>query len=113
MVQGRSYPSYLGVQVYLGGVSLGTAQTDGNGTFVAGFTVPYASPLTTAGTYPYATVPQILGSQASFSSSGATAVVTVFSYWWLWWLILAAVVAAAAYGAWRWQKRRSAPRPFY
>jgi PKD repeat protein len=112
VVLGRSYPPYSAVEVYLGNLSLGLAQTDDNGSFAAGFQVPYASPLTTAGTYQYTTIPQILGSQASFTSAGSSTVVTVTSSssWW-WWLILVVVVVVAAYLAWRWMKRRRAP-PF-
>jgi PKD repeat protein len=112
VVQGRSYPPSTTVQVYLGNVSVGSAQTDSNGSFDAGFSIPDAAPLTTAGTYTYGTLPGIVGSQASFASTGTTAVTTAFSLssWWLWLLILAALFIVAAYVAWRWQKSRRAPR---
>lgn len=113
VVQGKSYPSSTTVQVYLGGVNVGSAQTDANGSFVAGFSIPYAAPLTTAGTYSYGTLPGIVGSQANFASAGTAAVGPVLSSWSWWWLlllILAAVLIVAAFVAWRWQKSRKSPR---
>jgi len=111
IVQGRSYPAYSAVQVSLGGVALGVVGTDGNGSFVTGFQIPYASPLTTAGTYPYATIPQILGTPANFGSKGATVIVAVTSSWWSWWwLVLVVLIVVAAFLAWLWLKRRGAPQ---
>jgi hypothetical protein len=113
LVDGLSYPSNSTVQVYLGGASLGTALTYNNGSFNQSFTVPDVLPLTNAGTYSYTTLPQILGSQASFVSTGATTVVVSSSSWW-WLLPLIAVVIVLAIAVvilllWRTRRRREPP----
>ena len=82
VVSGRSYPAGTDVSVDLGGVSLGTVLTDNNGSFQQSFAVPYDAPLTAAGTYPYATFPQILGSQANFTSTGGTQITNILSSDW-------------------------------
>lgn len=107
-VEGRSYPPNTFVLVYLDGVGLGSAQTDGNGSFQTVFSIPYSSPLTTAGTYPYETSPAILGSHASFTSTGATIVGTLLSSWWWWLLPIAIVVLVIAFLARR-RRRREVP----
>lgn len=107
LVDGRSYPPYSSVQVYLAGVSLGTAQTDADGSFLTAFQIPYANPLTSAGTYPYSTIPTILGSQANFTSKGNAVAGLVFSWWW--WLLLIVLFLVAAYLVRRRMKRRAAP----
>jgi len=107
VVEGRSYPPYSSVLVYLGGASLGTAFADGKGSFLATFQIPFVSPLTSAATYPYATIPVILGSQANFTSTGALG--SVFSSAWWWWVILIILFLVAAYLAQRWMRRRRAP----
>jgi PKD repeat protein len=114
-VEGRSYPAYSSVQVSLGGASLGTAQTDGSGSFSTGFQVPSESPLTTAGTYQYTTDPPILGSQASFTSAGGgggtTIPETVFAWWWLLLIVIIIVlVILLAYLLWRGRRRRAIPQ---
>lgn len=76
VVEGRSYPPYSSVIVYLGGVSLGTTLTDAYGSFLTTFQVPFVPPLTSASTYPYSTIPAIRGSQASFFSAGITTTTT-------------------------------------
>ena len=75
-IEGRSYPPHQSVLVYLGGANLGTAQTDGSGSFLMQVQIPFVSPLVSASTYPYSTLPAILGSQASFASAGVTMTVT-------------------------------------
>jgi len=70
-VTGSSYPADASVGVSLGNVSIGTAQTDGSGSFQAQFVIPATPPLTVAGTYAFTTDPPILGTSASFTSSGA------------------------------------------
>jgi hypothetical protein len=102
-ITGRSYPPYQSVLVYLGGASLGTAQTDGTGSFLMQVQIPFVSPLTSASTYPYTTFPAIIGSQANFASAGALG--AVFSSWW-WWLLLIIVVLIAAYLVRRRMRRR-------
>jgi len=102
LVRGNSYPPNTSVQVNLGGLSLGVAQTDGSGSFLTTFQVPDASPLTSAGLYPYTTTPAILGRQASFSSTGSVTVISTSSSspppppppslpWW-WWLLIVVIV---------------------
>lgn len=49
---------------------------DENGSFLSTFGIPFVSPLTQAGTYPYTTFPPILGSQADFASAGVTMTIT-------------------------------------
>ncbi|MGD0476597.1 MAG: PKD domain-containing protein [Nitrososphaerales archaeon] len=107
VIEGRSYPQYSTVLVYLAGVSLGAAQTDSSGLFLTTFQIPYTSPLTQAGTYPYATFPPILGSQANFKSAGNTIVGVLFSWWW--WLLLIILFLVAAYLVRRRMKRRATP----
>lgn len=106
-VEGLSYPAYSTVVVFLGGASLGTAVTDGTGSFLATFQIPYASPLTSAGTYPYSTLPAILGSGASFVSSGS--LVALFSSWWWWLLLLVILLLIAAYLVRRRMRHRVMP----
>ena len=102
-VEGRSYLPYSTVLVYLGGASLGTAVTDESGSFLSSFQIPFVSPLTQGGTYPYATFPPILGSQANFASSGSLG--ALFSSWW-WWLLLIVLALVAAYLVRRRMRRR-------
>jgi len=110
VVVGRSYPAYGTVSVLLGGASLGDAQTDGNGSFSAGFQIPVVSPLTVAGTYPYTTLPAIQGSQANFTSAGATISETVFSWWWLFLILLIILVIIFVILIWRRGRRRVEPQ---
>lgn len=92
-LEGRSYPANTTVSIYLGGVSLGQAQSDGNGTFLASLQVP--SSLHYAGTYRFTTYPPVLGASATFKIpvSTATPAQPGPNLWWL--VILAAVVVAA------------------
>jgi hypothetical protein len=106
LVEGRSYPSYSSVLVYLGGASLGTAQADIDGSFQMQAKVPFVSPLIFTGTYSYSTFPAILGSGASFVSAGG--LVTLFSSWW-WWLLLIILILIIAYLVRRRMKRRKVP----
>jgi PKD repeat protein len=112
-VEGRSYPPNSTVMIYLGGVSLGTAETYVNGSFLTGFTVPDVSPLAAAGSYPYTTLPQILGSQCNFVSAGSTVVVTPSSSWW--WLLPVVIViivlgiAVVVLLLWRGRRRPEPP----
>lgn len=101
-VQGRSYPPDTNVTVYLGGVELGSAQSDRNGSFTQQFIIPSTSPFATAGTYDFSTQPPVLGSQAEFTSSGGVSVTTTSPPppstalpWWFW-LLLVALVAVVA-----------------
>ncbi len=127
-VRGGSYPADSSVQVFVGGVSLGTAQTDGTGSFLATFQVPDASPLNLAGSYSYTTVPAILGSQASFASTGSPVVSSTSSSqtippppplslpWWFLILIIVIIlivvlVIVVFYLLWGRMKRRSYPPP--
>ena len=107
LVQGLSYPAGSTVLVYLGGASLGSAQTNASGSFLADFQVPSTYPLVVAGTYAYATFPAILGSQASFVSSGA--LIGVFWQWWLWLLLIVVLALVVVYLVRRRMKRRAAP----
>jgi len=92
-VTGSSYPADSAVGVFLGNVSLGTAQADGTGSFQAQFTVPATPPLTLAGTYMFTTDPPILGSEASFTSSGGgIPPVTPTSFPFLWLVAIAVIV---------------------
>jgi hypothetical protein len=113
-VEGRSYLSNSPTLVYLGNVNLGTAYTDGNGSFVTTFGIPSTYPLILPGTYQYTTTPPILGSHASFASAGA--LTTVFTWWWVW-LLLIALVLVVAYLVRRRMKHRAVlptlePEPF-
>lgn len=110
VVEGRSYPAYSTVSVLLGGASLGDVQTDGDGSFSVGFQVPLESPLTVAGTYPYTTLPAILGSQANFASAGATISETVFSWWWLILIVVIVLVVVLVLLLWRRRRRRAEPQ---
>ena len=105
LVEGRSYAAYSSVLVYLGGVSLGTAQTDGNGSFLEGFQVPSTAPLTSPGTYGYATFPAISGTQASFTVTGFAVLGVLLSPSW-WWALLVIPVVALLY-LWRRRRRRT------
>ena len=77
VVTGASYPPSTSVAVYLGGVSLGHAQTDGYGSFQANFTVPSASPLNQVGQYQFSTSPPADGAQATFVIVRATSILSV------------------------------------
>ena len=102
-VEGRSYPPNSQVRVYLGGPSLGSAQTNVNGSFESEFSVPYSPPLVSPGTYSYSTVPAILGSQATFTSKG---VFGAGLAWWWWLLLLIALILIAIYLVRRRTRRR-------
>jgi len=103
-VVGRSYPPNSRVFVYLGGPSLGAADTDGNGSFSSAFGVPFSPPLIFSGSYQYSTVPAILGSQAAFRSSGAIGTGTQF--WWWWILVIIAIILIIIYIVRRSRKRK-------
>jgi chitodextrinase len=64
-LEGRSYPANTTVSIYLGGVLLGRAQSDENGTFLASLQIP--SSLSYPGTYQFTTSPPVLGASANFS----------------------------------------------
>ncbi len=105
LVEGRSYPPFSSVLIYLGDAGLGTAQADVNGSFQGTFQIP----LTATSTQPYVTFPGILGSQASFASTGTTGLVlSLWTSWW-WWLIVIPLFLIAAFFALRWSRRRRAP----
>jgi len=100
VVEGRSYNPYTSVEVYLQGVYLGTGQTDDVGSFTSTFQIPFTSPLTSAGTYAYTTIPPILGSQANFRDTGGIGSLIPC---WLWWiLIIIAIIIIVYY----WRRRR-------
>ncbi len=89
---GRSYPALTTVAISLGGVSLGDAQTDENGSFTANLVIPTSFHY--AGTYQFTTSPAVLGAQAYFKIpvSSATPLPPSIPFWpW----ILAAPAAAA------------------
>lgn len=105
LVEGRSYLPYSSVLVWLGNANLGTEQTNDSGSFQATLQVPFAYPLIVAGTYQYTTFPPILGSHASFKSTGALE--TALSLWWVWPLLII-LVLVLAYLLWRRRRRRAA-----
>jgi PKD repeat protein len=114
VVEGRSYPPSTTVTVYLGGVSLGQAQSDPNGSFQANFSVPGVSPLTQIGLYQFTTsCPQlpgscpVLGAQASFYITTGT-VPLVSSPLFPWVLLLVAVVVIVLVYWYRRRRRRMA-----
>jgi hypothetical protein len=92
-LEGRSYPPNTLVSIYLNGVHLGQATSDGHGTFLAHLVVP--SSLRYAGTYQFTTSPPVLGASATFTVpvSAVTPAPPAPFPWWL--LVLAAVVVAA------------------
>lgn len=103
-LEGRSYPAYTTVSISLGGVSLGTAQTDGSGTFLANMTVPYS--FRYAGTYQFTTSPPVLGASAAFTIpvSTTTPAAPVPYSWWPWVLAALAVIAVLV-GLFLWRRR--------
>ncbi len=93
-LQGLSYPAGQTVTVYLGGVALGQAQADASGSFLAHLQVPFASPLTQVGSYPFTTLPAIGGQLAYFRiTANSQPPSPPSSYPWP---LLAAVVLVAA-----------------
>ena len=64
LVEGRSYPPFSPVSVYLGSAFLGTAQADGDGSFQSTYLIPSVSPLIRKGNYEVTTEPPVLGAQA-------------------------------------------------
>ncbi|HME18393.1 MAG TPA: PKD domain-containing protein [Nitrososphaerales archaeon] len=111
-VVGRSYSPYTSVSVYIGGVSLGQAQTDGSGSFQANFTVPSASPLTQIGEYQVTTSPPAEGAQATYvvvkTTTIAVAGLGLFQLAVI--AVVAAVIIAVAYLFVR-RRRRYVPLP--
>ncbi|MBI3858867.1 MAG: PKD domain-containing protein [Thaumarchaeota archaeon] len=105
-LEGRSYPANTTVSLFLGGVALGQALTDENGTFVAGLQVPTA--LHYAGTYQFTTNPPVLGASASFRIpvTAATPLPPPFNLWWLVVLIVLALLVALIVIYWRRRKKR-------
>ena len=93
LVEGRSYPAFSPVSVYLGNAFLGTAQADEDGSFQSTYLIPSVSPLIRKGYYEVTTEPPVLGAQAFLIVPATTAslVQTIPDYtpW-----ILAVLVAA-------------------
>lgn len=105
LVRGCSYPSNSQVQVFLGGVLIGTEQASADGSFTAGIPIPSTAPLTAVGNYQYTTGPPILGTGGSFvSSGGGTSAILSASYWP--WILLLVLIAIAVLLIWAIAKRR-------
>lgn len=104
-LEGRSYPADIAVSISLGGVPLGVAQTDGQGSFDANLTVPYSFHY--AGVYQFTTSPRVLGASATFTIPVSTKTPAKSGFN-LWWLVLLAAIAAAAVlaGLYLWLRRR-------
>ena len=92
LVEGRSYPPSSSVDVFLNGVYIGTGQTDDLGSFIAGLTLPFSPSLSGGGHYPYATLPPVLGTQASFTITGFGIAGGLQNWWWLILLIAGALM---------------------
>jgi len=90
ILEGRSYPADTNVAIFLGGVSVGSADTDANGTFSATLQVPDTPPLNQAGKYYFATSPPVLGAGATFTTLRNTATAPVAGI--PWWLLAALLV---------------------
>ncbi len=97
VLEGLSYPADTTVSVYLGGISLGTVNTNATGSFVANYTVPAA--LKYAGTYAFTTSPPVLGAQASLTIPVTTATPAKPSPIGIWPWVAAAAAAAILIGA--------------
>jgi len=102
-LEGRSYPANTAVSIYLGGVYLGRAQTDGNGTFSTGLQIP--SSFRYAGVYQFTTSPPVLGATATFTIpvSTTTPVQPAPSNWW--YLLIPIVAALLILGLYLWRRK--------
>lgn len=110
LVTGMSYPADSDVMVYVGGASLGSAITDGTGTFVQSFQVPGVAPLTSGGLFHYSTIPPLYGPSGSLSLTASSLLSGPFSFS-LWWLVIAFVVITAVLVVRSWRQRRREYQP--
>jgi hypothetical protein len=106
-LEGMSYPADTTVTVSLGGVMLGEAYADTEGTFRVNLRIPDVAPFTKAGVYQFLTIPPIRGENGTFvittsSQPHAPAVTMTIVL-----EVSLAVVAAALVGVYMWRHRRA------
>lgn len=105
-LEGRSYPPDTEVSIFLGGEPIGSAVSNGNGSFNAELTVP--STLKYAGTYQFTTSPPVLGAQAYFTVPVTTTTPAAPApFNWLVWLPFAGAAAAVIIGLVLWRRKPS------